>query len=326
MVYLAGDIGGTKTHLALYKEQSGTPVSIKEHKFPSKNYLDLSSIVKEFLKGENIKVERACFGIAGPVKQGKSKATNLPWLVDTEILSKELQIEKVGLINDLEANAYGLKALKDEEFYVLNAGVPDLEQNQAMISAGTGLGEAGIYFDGKEHHPFGSEGGHSDFGPRGILQEELFEYLSKKFEHVSYERILSGPGLYNVYQFLIDTGKETEKALILKEIKEGDSPRLISEFGVQGKSPACSRTLEIFSSVYGAEAGNVALKMLALGGIFIGGGIAPKILDVLKKGEFMKAFMSKGRFCDLLSAIPVKVVLNEKTALLGSMHYARSLL
>ena len=180
-----------------------------------------------------------------------------------------------------------------------------------------------MFFDGQHHHPFACEGGHSDFAPKNKLEDELLLYLRQKFGHVSYERILSGPGLYNLYQFVIDTQKEKEKAETLEEIKSGDSPRLISEKGVSGESVACVRTIELFVSIYGSEAGNVALKMLALGGVYLGGGIAPKILDAIKEGEFLKSFKAKGRFSDLLSAIPVRVVLNDNTALLGAMLYAK---
>lgn len=323
MVYLAGDIGGTKTHLALYREDKGALVTLKDQKFSSKKYSDLKTIVKEFLRDEKVEAGKACFGIAGPVRNGKSQATNLPWLVDSERLVKELHIDKVCLINDLEANAYGLNMLKDEELFTLNKGDSKAEGNRAIVSAGTGLGEAGVYFDGKKYHPFACEGGHVDFAPRNDLEDELLRYLRKKFGHVSYERVLSGPGLYNLYSFIIETKKEREDADVLTKIQSGDSPRLISEMGLNEISKACKRTLELFVSIYGAEAGNVALKMLALGGLYIGGGIAPHILSVMKEGEFIDSFKRKGRFCDLLKEVPVRVILNDNTALLGAMYYAK---
>lgn len=326
MSYLAGDIGGTKTHLALYQDQGGKTTCVKDQKFPSKDYPNLRTIVKKFLVGVGFEIERACFGIAGPVEDGKSKATNLPWLIDSKQLETELKIEKVALINDLEANAYGLKVLSDDEFFILNEGDPNAYGNQAMISAGTGLGEAGIYFDGKDHLPFACEGGHTDFGPRNEVEDQLLHYLRKKFEHVSYERILSGPGLYTLYQFVVETKQEDEDPEALELINNGDSPRLVSQLGLSGESAACAKTLQLFASIYGAEAGNIALKIFALGGVFIGGGIAPKILEVIKKGDFMESFRGKGRFAQLLSDIPVKVVLNDNTALLGSMYYARNLI
>jgi len=323
MAYLAGDIGGTKTHLSIAVEENGKLTAVKEQKFPSQKYPNLRTIVEEFLKGSDHKISKACFGIAGPVKKGKSQATNLPWLLDCVVLEKELQIERVSLINDLEANAYGLKMLNKDEIYILNEGDPSAEGNQAMVSPGTGLGEAGLFFDGRKHTPFACEGGHVDFAPRDELEDELLRYLRKKFGHVSYERILSGPGLYNLYQFVVETKKERESPELLEEIQSGDSPRLISEKGESGESKACVRTLELFVSIYGAEAGNTALKMLALGGVFLGGGITPKILGAIKRGGFLSSFIGKGRFSSLLSAIPIRVVLNDETALLGSTYYAK---
>ncbi|NGX50981.1 MAG: Glucokinase [Chlamydiae bacterium] len=326
MAYLSGDIGGTKTHLSIATMDRGKIVSVKDEKFPSQKYPNLKAIVEEFLKGSDHEISKACFGIAGAVKKRRSQPTNLPWHVDCEELERELQIEKVALINDLEANAYGLNMLNSDEFYLLNEGDPSAVGNQAMVSPGTGLGEAGIFFDGRGHHPFACEGGHVDFAPRDAMEDELLRYLRGKFGHVSYERVLSGPGLYNLYQFVIETKKEREDPEILREIEEGDSPRLISERGESGQSKACELTLSIFVSIFGAEVGNTALKMLALGGIFLGGGIAPKILGAIKRGDFLSSFTDKGRFKELLSAIPIRVVLNDKTALLGATYYAKQLM
>ena len=323
-MYLAGDIGGTKTHLAIYKKEGSKVVCVREKKFPSQKYPNLRSIVKEFLLEEVVK--KACFGIAGPVRNGKSHATNLPWVVDTEVLSTTFNIEKVSLINDLEANAYGVKELSKEELFELNKGDPDGVGNQAIISAGTGLGEAGIFFDGNRYYPFACEGGHSDFAPRSPVEDELLIYLREKFTHVSYERILSGPGLYNVYEFVVKTKKKVEDQAVFDEIKAGDSAKLITEKGMSNASEACAYTLELFVSIYGAEVGNMALKMLAFGGIFIGGGIAPKILSVIKKGSFLASFKEKGRFSGLLESIPIHVILNDNTALLGAMVYARDVM
>ncbi len=323
MAYLAGDIGGTKTHLALYEEEKGKMVKLKDEKYPSQKYPNLKTIVKTFLKGESAQVKKGCFGIAGPVRKGKSQATNLPWLVDSKVLVEEVQIEKVALINDLEANAYGLNMLEKDELYTLNIGDPEGEGNQAMVSAGTGLGEGGIFYDGKRHIPFASEGGHSDFASRNEVEDQLLHFLRKKFGHVSYERILSGPGLYNLYQFIVETKKEKETEENLEKIRSGNSPRLISEMGLSGASKACTKTLELFASIYGSEAGNVALKMLSLGGVYLGGGIVPKLLSILKKGDFMRSFTEKGRLSKLLEQIPVYVVLNDQTALLGATYYAK---
>ncbi|MCP5509433.1 MAG: glucokinase [Chlamydiales bacterium] len=314
-MHLIGDIGGTKTHLALVEGEN----IVKDQKFPSSDYPNLALIIEEFLRGGNRQIAKACFGIAGPVRDGRCQATNLPWIVDSKELSDKLTIPHVYLINDLEANAWGLKALTADKLYVLNPGNPSTRGNQALISAGTGLGEAGIYFDGKNHAPFATEGGHADFAPRSDLEVELFVYLRKKFGHVSYERVLSGPGLANIYHFLVDT-KKMENHLDQK-IDEALLPRHISDKGLSGECLVCKRALEIFISLYGAETGNLALKTLSLGGIFVGGGIAPKILPLLKKGDFMNAYQDKGRFSELLMTIPVKIVLEEQTALLGAKYY-----
>lgn len=310
---LAGDIGGTKTHLALL--ESGKILS--QEKYPSKDYPGLGEIVLEFLQKTKAKVGRSCFGIAGPIRDGKCQATNLPWMIDSEDLKKELKTDAVFLINDLEANAYGIKCLGPDEFFTLNEGNPNAAGNQALIAAGTGLGEAGLYWDGKEHHPFACEGGHSDYAPLTEMDMELLRYLHKRFGHVSFERLLSGPGLYNIYRFLTDLRLEKEVDFGL-----GDAAKIITERALKKECKTCVHTLNYFVKIYGNEAGNLALKMLALGGVYVGGGIAPKILDALKEKTFMEAFVDKGRFKELLSGIPVKVILNEHTALLGAAFYA----
>lgn len=319
---LAGDIGGTKTHLALFNEGEGRKW-LADTKYPSAKYEDLRTIVKEFLKSQgNPQVSVACFGIAGPVQDRKSKTTNLPWVIDAAEIEQELGIPHVYLINDLEANAHGIDCLAEDEFFVLNPGV-EREGNRALIAAGTGLGEAGIYFDGKEHRPFGSEGGHCSFAPESDLEIKLLRYLHKQYDHVSYERILSGAGFTHIYRFLIDEGLESESEEVKKAFEETDPPRVITEMGIKGTDPACQRALEMFVSIYGSESANLALQMLAVGGLYVGGGIAPKILNEMKEGGFMKRFIQKGRFTSLLLGIPVKVILNENTALLGAGAYAR---
>lgn len=311
---LAGDIGGTNTRLAIFDVKRK---KVRETKFKSADYPSLAKVVLEFLAEDAVKPEKAVFGIAGPIKNGRCQATNLPWIIDAKELSSLTKIPAVYLINDLEANAYGIRALKENEFYVLNKGDPKNTGNAALISAGTGLGEAGFYWDGKTHHPFACEGGHSDFGPRNDIEDELLKYLRQKFGHVSYERVVSGPGIANLYHFLVDTKKE--KPL---EGHFDDLPKAISEKAVAKNSPLCSRIMELFISAYGAEAGNLALKCLALSGVYIGGGIAPKILSLLKEGSFMQGFLDKGRFKGLLATIPIKIVLNDDTALLGAVEYA----
>lgn len=319
---LAGDIGGTKTHLALFEEGKERNW-IADTKYKSAKYDDLRTIVKQFLNEQgDPQVARACFGIAGPVQDRKSKTTNLPWVVDAEIIEREVGISEVFLINDLEANAYGIACLKEDELFTLNPGI-DRPGNRALIAAGTGLGEAGLFFDGEAHHPFACEGGHCSFAPENELEVQLLRYLRKQYDHVSYERILSGPGFTHLYRFLVDEGIEKESPKVKAAFEERDSNRVISEMGTSGEDVACRRALEIFVSIYGSEAANLALQMLAVGGIYIGGGIAPKILNEMKEGAFMKRFVQKGRFTSLLLGIPVKVILNENTALIGAGAYAR---
>lgn len=320
---LAGDIGGTHTRLALFEGKRELKVMVQEI-FPSREHTGLLPIVQKFLQMHPASISCASFGIAGPVRNGKCQATNLPWIVDSGELSRFLQTKSVYLVNDLEANGWGLRVLKNEDLYLLNEGDPTQKGNIALIAAGTGLGEAGLYWDGKEHHPFACEGGHVDFAPRNALEIELLGYLNRIYSsHVSYERVVSGPGLKSIYEFLIETRREAESAELKKEAKNRDLAQLISEWGRQKRDPGCTRALDWFLSLYGAEAGNLALKFLARGGVYVGGGIAPHLLDKLKEGEFMKGFLDKGRFRSLLETIPVRIILNDQTALLGAAEYAQ---
>jgi glucokinase len=266
-------------------------------------------------------VTKACFGVAGPVRDGVCKTTNLPWVIDANQLSKALQIPDIYLLNDLEANAYGIKMLKPEELYLLHRG-KEQRGNQALIAAGTGLGEAGLYWNGKKHCPFACEGGHSDFAPRNAIEIELLNYLMKRTPHVSYERVISGPGIYSIYQFLVESGKEETAPQVKQAMEKKDPPAVISEWGLANKDPACSSALDWFISLYGAEAGNLALKFFALGGVFVGGGIAPYILEKMKHGSFVSSFVDKGRFRSLLESIPIWIILNDQAALLGAASYA----
>jgi glucokinase len=268
-------------------------------------------------------VERVCFGVAGPVKNGRSAATNLPWIVDNRTLANHFGFQPVDLINDLEATAYGLSLLEPEDCIVLNPGADHSEGNVAIIAAGTGLGEAGAYWDGNRHHPFACEGGHGDFAPRNDLEIALFRFLQTRFGHVSYERVLSGPGIYNIYKFLRDTQRVEETDRSADDIMPEEMPAVITQKALEGRNDLCIGTLDLFVSLYGAEAGNLALKIMATGGIYVGGGIAPKIIEKLKDDAFMQAFFSKGRLRKLLKDIPVRVILNQKTALHGAAYYAR---
>ena len=318
---LAGDIGGTKTFLCLFEEVSSRKI-FKEERFVSSEHASLEEIVQKFLSSVSVPISHACFGIAGPIQNNKCYATNLPWVVEGEKLKVLIKTPHVFLINDLEANAWGISCLNKEEFFVLSEGDGDKIGNRALISAGTGLGEAGLYFTGKEHLPFASEGGHCNFAPNNEEEVEIWRYIQKKFGHASYERVLSGQGIENIYSFWIEEKKEKEQEEVKKRRLEEDPAKVIHEYALNGKCPICKKTMEQFVSIYGSESGNLALKFLAVGGLYIGGGIAPKILDLLKEGSFLESFRKKGRFEKLLSAIPIQVILNYKAAILGAGRYA----
>lgn len=319
---LAGDAGGTHTRLALFEARGETLELFTEQIFPSRNYKGLEDIVAEFVRAKSAKPDKAGIGVAGPIREGRCVATNLPWVVDAAKLAAAAGVRQLVLLNDLEANAYGIATLSPADLSVIQSGTYYSDGNAAVISAGTGLGEAGMIWDGAALHPFAAEGGHSSFAPEGALQGELFQHLVRRFGHVSCERVLSGPGLVNIYEFLRDTGRGTETAELAQELGAGDPAAAISHAGMTGVSDLCVSALNLFVQIYGAEAGNVALKMLASAGIYIGGGIAPKILDKLKSALFLDAFLDKGRMKPLLEAIPVLVILNENTALRGAARGA----
>ncbi len=322
---LAGDIGGTNTRLALCERTEKGFRITDEDEFSSSAFSGLKDIVDEFLDARSGKIEHACFGVPGPVTSETVKLANLPWAVDAQQIRELIGGGKVGLLNDLEANAYGLDELEETDFAVLNSGDPNCRGNAAIMSAGTGLGEAGMHFEEEMSilRPFASEGGHADFAPRTDLEIELLQFLRARFGRVSVERVVSGQGLENIYEFLRDGKSEVEPVWLAKEIEvNGDAAAVISTNALNGKSSLCEKALDIFVAIYGAEAGNLALKMLATGGIFLGGGIAPKILSKLREPVFLESFCDKGRMRELLEKVPVRVVLNDKAALLGAAHFA----
>ncbi len=324
-IILAGDIGGTKTRIGFYRiNRKRRYQTIFEKIFQSRNYQGFDEIIQLSLE-EGVKIDIACFGVAAPIIGNKVRLTNLPWVIDIENLKRKLKVKKLSVINDLVANAYGLRMLKRNDLVVLNRGKAR-EGNAAIISAGTGLGEAILFWDGKRYHPSPSEGGHVEFGPRNQLEIELLKYLLKSFDHVSYERILTGEGLFRIYQFLRDFKKKKDPPWLTKKMETEDPAMVISESARNRQSSLCTMALNIFSSIYGAEAGNLALKAMALGGIYIGGGIAPRILWKLREGMFMEAFKDKGRYSNMMEGIPVKVIVNEKAALLGAISHAMDLL
>jgi glucokinase len=268
-------------------------------------------------------VEHAAFGVAGPVIGDRADTPNLPWEVDAGDLARALRGARAWLINDLEANTYGLAALGPADLVVLNSGDPTAAGNIAVISAGTGLGEAGAYWDGARHHPFAGEGGHADFAPQDELEAELLLHLRQKLGgRVSWERVVSGPGLYAIYEFLRDTGRGVEPLWLRDALQQEDPSAAVSEAGLSGASELCVKALDLFVAFYGAEAGNLALKFKATGGVYVGGGIAPRIIERLKDRIFMDAFVDKGRLRSMLERIPVRVILNDDAALLGAARYA----
>lgn len=324
---LAGDIGGTKTVIGLFTEAGGTLRAARAETFPSRSHRALEDILDRFLEsGSRPPVRAACFGVAGPVIEGRCKTTNLPWELDEVALARAVGAPRAKLLNDLEAAGYGMLFLGPNELHPLTPGaVPRRRGNIAVIAAGTGLGEAMLYWDGERYHPIASEGGHADFAPQTDREVELLLYLRREFGHVSYERLLSGPGLFNIYRFLRDGGYAEEPSWLREKLASGDPSAVITQVALAGDHPLCTASLELFAAIYGAEAGNLALRCLAVGGVYVGGGIAPKILPKLEDGTFLGAFTDKGRFAAMMRAIEVKVALNPDAPLIGAAHYARRL-
>jgi glucokinase len=318
---LAGDVGGTKVNLAYFDSD----LCLKAENlasFPSRDFASLQQIADKFLTERKAKVQYACFGIAGPVKQGQVSVTNLPWVIVEKDLTETLGLKHTWLINDLEANAEGIHGLKRTDFVTLNEGEEHAIGNAAVIAAGTGLGEAGLYWDGKRHLPIASEGGHSEFAPRTDIDVDLFLHLRRRFGQVEWESVLSGPGQFHIYEFLRDTNRGEEPPWLAAELRTDEPPRVITRAALDKKSDLCVQALDLFVCYYGMEAANLALKVLATGGVYLGGGIAPKIVEKLKDGSFMRAFLGENRLKDLLRAMPVRVIMNDKTALIGAARHA----
>lgn len=320
---LAGDVGGTKTNLALYSPDDGTFRRGILRSFRSSAYASLEAILEEFLAGQG-KVTLACIGVAGPVNAGRSRLTNLSWAVDQEATRRACGARKVFLVNDLQAMAFSIPFLPTEALATLQEGEPDREGNMAVAAAGTGLGEAFLLRSGSGYLPVASEGGHADFAPRNEREMALLSFLRKEQDRVSTERVISGPGLHRVYRFLREAEERKEIPEVEARLLSEDPPKVIASAGVSGRSETCREALRFFAALYGALAGNVALQYVATGGVFLGGGVPPAILSVLAEGEFLKAFRDKGRFRGFLEKIPVKVVLDETAALLGAARYAQA--
>ncbi|MFW6054736.1 MAG: glucokinase [Thermodesulfobacteriota bacterium] len=318
---LAGDIGGTKTNLAVYNGHIGLDAPIAEATYPSRDYPSLEALVQEFLTKFEGEIHRASFGVAGPVANGQATITNLPWVMDEEELAHKLGLNSVHLLNDLLAFAHAVPFLEDKDVHVLNRGKPAAEGAKAVVAPGTGLGEAYMIWDGKGYRALPSEGGHADFAPRTRLEAGLLQHLWERFGHVSYERVCSGTGLGTIYTYIKQSGSVREKGWLADELARTDDPAPVIVRGALDDTDPCEicrKTLHVFISVLGAEAGNMALRLLATGGVYLGGGIPPRIISALGQGSFMQAFQSKGRMSGILEDIPAYVIVNPKVALLGA--------
>ncbi len=318
---LAGDIGGTKTNLAIFQVASSLQMPLAEATFPSNQYTSLEELVEEFLAQVDYKVTRAAFGVAGPVVAGQATITNLPWRINANRLKERFNLASVRLMNDLEAIANAVPFLKQGDLHTLNAGQTAVNGNIAVIAPGTGLGEAFLTWDGVRYHAHASEGGHADFAPTTGRQMGLLRYLQTRCQHVSYERVCSGKGIPNIYDFLKEDGEAEEPTWLAQQLATTDdrTPAIVNAaLNKERPSQLCAATLDTFIAILGAEAGNLALKVMASGGIYLGGGILPRILSALKNDQFMSAFQAKGRFASLLKQMPVHIILNPKSALLGA--------
>jgi glucokinase len=323
---LAGDIGGTKTNMGLFQMGKSRPILKAVTSYSSRESTGLEDIIDRFLDDHSIDIDNACFGIAGPVMNGRCRTTNLPWDVSEKRIKRRFKWRRVSLINDLAATAFAIPILNSREVFSLNRARVRKGRNLALMAPGTGLGEAFLIFKDGDYIPVSSEGGHGDFAPNSSSEAELWEYLHERFGHVSVERVISGSGLVNIYSWLKDSGRYTEPSWLAGKIKKEDPSKAIAEGAINDKDPLCVKTLNMFASILGSAAGNLALTGIATGGVYLGGGIPPKILPVLKGDLFLNAFQAKGRFRDMMEHISVKVILNERAALLGAARYAFGML
>ena len=322
---LAGDIGGTKTNVGLFFKDKDRPVLKVMETFSSSDAPDLEHIIRKFLHKHPAVVSRACFGVAGPVIDGQSKTTNLPWNISQDRIKTQFHFQHVSIVNDLTATAMAVPILDANEFFPLNQAASAKRRHLGLVAPGTGLGIAMLMYHKDRYVPIASEGGHSDFAPNSALETELWQYLHRRYGHVSIERVVSGSGLVNIYKWLKDSDRIDTSEVLSQKLKEMDPAMAVTDAALSNKDPGCVEALNLFVSIFGAVAGNFALFGLTTGGIFLGGGISPKILPKLKEDVFMKAFVNKGRFKGFLEKIPVKVILNDKAALIGAAHCAMGL-
>lgn len=321
---LAADIGATKTILALYSREGGPRAPLNEREVLTSDYPDLETLLSEFIRQAAASVESACLGIAAPIKDGRAVMINLPWVIEEGRLKEVLKLRIVRFLNDLEALANAVPLLHSRDLLTLSEGIAHPGAPIGVLAPGTGLGEAFLIWDGTGYRSHPSEGGHADFAPSNDLEIDLLRYLLTKFDHVSYERVCSGPGLYNIYSFLKASGRYEEPAWLAEELAAVEDPTPVIVWAATEKAkpcPICEAAVDIFVSVLGAEAGNLALKVLALNGIYVAGGIPPRILDFLKNGKFMQLFKSKGRESFIVRDIPVHIVLNNRGCLIGAAAF-----
>ena len=318
---LAADIGGTKTNLALFTINNGHLELSNEKSFQTKKYASFENLFNELQLVDGVKIDAICLGVAGPVIEGVVQGTNFPWTIDLKELKNALKVKSVFVINDLEANAYGLATLQEEDFETLIEG-ENSAGNAAIISPGTGLGEAGLFWDGKKHHPFATEGGHCSFSPHNELDVALYNFMFQKYGDVSWERLLSGQGIIDIHDFLRQFKDIPMPSWFKEKLVTEDPAALITKTAMEKGDTVCAETLVVFFRYLAIEASQVALKMKATGGIYIGGGIVPKIIKGLDKAVFANNFVQTGRMASLLQMMSVKVILNEKTPLFGAAMYA----
>lgn len=322
MRLLAGDVGGTKTLLALFEERNGVFTELRRERFESAAYAGLAQMVRAMMGAETETLDRAAFGIAGPVVDDTSKTTNLPWHIDARAMEKELEIERICLLNDFQAVALGVPSLQPADLVVLQEGEVDPQGPIAILGAGTGLGEAVVVPTADRLRVLPSEGGHTDFSPRDEVEIDLLRFLMARHGRVSVERVVSGQGLVGIYEFLTHTQLEKESPEIRQRMEQGDPGAVIGSTALDGGDAACVRAVRMFVSLYGAEAGNLALKVLPTGGLYVGGGIAPKLLPFMKSPEFLESFLAKGRMRPLLERMRVSIILDAHVGLYGARNVA----
>jgi len=320
-IILAGDIGGTKANMMLSRFAEGKLETIKETRYVSKDYSSFNDILNNFLEGQTYP-DNICLSVAGPIVDGKVKFTNLDWEVDDDVISKHVGGSPVAILNDLEATAFGLAGLKESDLSILIRGCNDTPGNIAILAAGTGLGEAGLFFDGDHYHPFATEGGHCDFAPRTPRDMAVLNFMLGKLERVSWERLLSGRGIFAIWEYLTEIEQKQSEDWLLKEMENTDPAPVISKAALEGSCPVCMETIEMFNRYLAIEGANLVLKLKATGGLYLAGGIAPKLLPLLKADTWKEVFEGSGRMRQLLEEVTVKVVLNEKAPLIGASYYA----